>query len=139
MMNSSSSTEKRGRMPNFIEFEKNLLIDLVKEHEIVCSKQKDSATTHQKDKAWGVILETFNRNANVNQRDMDSLKGCLENLQTKAKKEDCGTRSSLRKTGGGPSSPIKVSATSATLIEIMPQVFGSLEVLDNDASGLEGK
>jgi hypothetical protein len=127
-------SDKRPRT-NFTSFEKNFLVELVKENPLILSKQKDSSTNHQKDKAWLSILTKFNSDENVIKRDLDSLKACLANLQAKAKKEDAAVKSSMKKTGGGPSSSVHLSSTSATLVELMPQVFNSLSVLDCDEPG----
>jgi hypothetical protein len=127
---------KRERTKNFNEFEKQLLIEITKEHEIVLSKQKDVTTTAKKEKAWKAIVERFNSNESVTRRDVDGLKACLHNLQVKAKREDSIRKVEIRKTGGGPPPPLSVSETSEALIGMMPEVFSSLDVLDDDTSGM---
>ncbi len=65
---------KRERTKNFKEFEKQLLVEITKEHEVVLSKQKDAGTTAKKEKAWKAIAEKFNSNESVTRRDVDGLK-----------------------------------------------------------------
>jgi hypothetical protein len=131
-MSASTSEGKRGRTSNYTSFEKNLLVELTKENPVVLSKQRDSSSNYQKEKAWSIISEKFNSTENVSKRDIDGLKVCLSNIQAKAKKEDVAHKVSLRKTGGGPSSPLPMSATSTAIIEMMPQVFKPFAVMDCD-------
>jgi hypothetical protein len=125
--------ENRCRTPNFTPYERNLLVELTKEHAIVMSKQKDVATNGQKDKAWKAIYDKFHSYENVNKRDLDGLKVCLSNIQAKAKKEHASHKASLLKTGGGPCPAQTMSATTSAIIEMMPQVFEPLSVMDCDA------
>jgi hypothetical protein len=126
--------DKRVRTKNFSEFEKKLLIELTKEHEIIFTKQKDTKTTAMKEKAWTVIAEKFNSHEDIMKRDVDALKVCLVNLQMKAKKEDANRKVELRKTGGGPSPSVNISETSEALIQLQPQVFQPLQINDDDAT-----
>ena len=107
-------------------------MELIKDDPIILSKQKDMSTTISKEKAWTLLENKYNSNQQVVKRDMASLKVCLLNLQAKAKKESAMHASQLKKTGGGPP-PEAMSGTSATLVELLPQVFQPLDVNDDDA------
>jgi hypothetical protein len=129
------SVDKRTRTCNFSSFEKSFLVELTKEFPVVLTKMKDATSNAQKDKAWATISERFNANENVKKRTTEALKVCLGNLQGKAKKEDAAHKASLRKTGGGPSTPPLMSSTSTSIIELMPQVFKPICVMDSDMPG----
>ena len=128
------ASEKRTRNRNFTDFEKSFLIELTQDHSIVLLKQKDTLTNSLKEKAWNCIIESYNSSEKVSKRDLDSLKVCLINLQSKAKKEDATVRSHRKETGGGPALSMAVSATSSSLISMMPQVFNPLHVLDQGSA-----
>jgi hypothetical protein len=102
------------------------------------SKQKDVTTLLKKEKAWLEVSDKYNSAANISKRDVSALKTCLLNLQAKAKKEASARKVECRKTGGGPAPP-EMSATTSAVIDLMPQVFHSLEVDDDDASSNSGK
>jgi hypothetical protein len=119
------------RASNYNEFEKNLLMEIVKDYPIVFSKQRDGQCLKQKDQAWVAITKKYNENAEVLHRSADSLKLCVTNLTAKAKKDDCNRRKDLFKTGGGPP-PAELSSSSAMVVDLMPQVFSSLDVEDDD-------
>jgi hypothetical protein len=128
------ASDKRNRTKNFSDLEKKLLIELAKENEVIFSKQKDTKTVTMKEKAWVGITEKYNSQEGITKRDTEGLKVCLVNLQMKAKKEAADQKMELYKTGGGPSALQSLSETSETLVQLMPQVFQSIKVNDDDAT-----
>lgn len=127
-----SNSDKRQRKPNFSEYEKNLLIELVKQNDIIVSKQKDISTSKKKDAAWKIVLDQFNQDDKVNKRDIAALLLCMKNLTNKAKMEHAQHKRERNATGGGPC-PV-LSSTSAEIVNIMPSIFQPLLVNDSDAA-----
>jgi hypothetical protein len=66
--------DKKRRTKNFCDYEKNLLQELVKSHQIILSKAKDTKTAREKEKAWTSMVAQFNSDEKVSKRDEDSLK-----------------------------------------------------------------
>jgi hypothetical protein len=126
-------SEKRVRTKNFSEYEKTALTDIVKKYPLILSKAKDCQTNKEKEVAWRKVLEEFNIDPLVSERDIDQLKGCLTNLTTKAKKENARPKRTIHQTGGGPGEGTSISASSEVIIGLLPQVFTSMEVPDSDA------
>lgn len=123
--------DKRERIKNFTVFEKELLLELVKDQPVVLSKQRDGPSLKAKVDAWISITSKFNEHAEVTKRDADALKVCTMNLTSKAKKDDCIRKKAVFQTGGGPPPPT-LSSLSSTMVELMPQTFTSLLVNDDD-------
>jgi hypothetical protein len=123
---------KRDRTKNYTEFEREYLMEIVKEWPIIFSKQRDSKTLKERSAAWRAICDKYNENAEVRKRDVENLKICVMNVAAKAKKDDCAQKRSLYGTGGGPALP-PINSLSATVVQMMPQTFTSLIVDDDDA------
>ena len=98
-------TEKRKRIKNFSEYEKNLLLELLKKYPIVLSKDKSTKTNNAKIEARTEVEKEFNGDAQVTQRDISSLKISVANLTAKAKKDLAEHKRETNKTGGGPAPP----------------------------------
>lgn len=124
--------EKRERSKNFSEYEKQLLLEIIKDVPIIFSKQRDGDALKKKDAAWASITSKFNEDSGVNKRETMALKHCVTNLTCSAKKEDSNLKRQLFKTGGG-STPANLSSASSTIVSLMPQTFNSLQVDDDDA------
>jgi hypothetical protein len=126
-------SDKRLRTKNFSDYEKSLLTEILKKYPVILTKAKDIQTNKAKDVAWTQVIQEFNIDPQVSQRDMEQLKGCLANLTTKAKKEAARRKRSIHQTGGGSGEGPSVSASSEVIIGLLPQVFTSIEVPDSDA------
>lgn len=122
---------QRERSTNYNEIEKNFLLEIIREHPIIFTKQRDKKTLNASHLAWKAITDTFNQNPDITKRSTDSLRSCVMNMTGKAKKEDSSRKRSLYETGGGPSSA-PVTETTSSIIQMMPQVFSSHNVDDDD-------
>lgn len=69
----------RKRQPNYSQFEKNLLLDIVRNYKsIIESKKTDKFVNRDKQEAWILVAEAFNaQNTNGIRRDESSLKKML--------------------------------------------------------------
>jgi hypothetical protein len=123
--------DRKTRGKNFSDYERNLLIEFVKKHDIILSKNKDSKTTAQKEKTWLALVDEFNADPKVTKRDLECVKVCLNNLIKKAKKDQADWTKERTKTGGGQNT-MQSSSSSSALIGLMPAVFQPLSVADCD-------
>jgi regulatory protein YycI of two-component signal transduction system YycFG len=114
-------TDKKQRTRNFSEYEKNLVTELIKIHEIVLSKSKDAKSLKQKEEAWTTIIEKFNADDKVTKRDPENIKSCIHNLVNRAKKDLGSWKKEVNKTGGG-TNELGQSSSSTTLAELMPSL-----------------
>ncbi|XP_064486053.1 myb/SANT-like DNA-binding domain-containing protein 3 [Ornithodoros turicata] len=90
------------RTPYTVE-EKELLLELVSKYKtIIENKQSDNAMLRAKARTWEKLAQEFNAQTNVTKRDVKQLKKCLENIKSKAKKENARQRQHIYATGGGP-------------------------------------
>jgi hypothetical protein len=128
--------EKRSK--NFTPYEKSLLLELIKPFPVIFSKQKDAGILKAKEVAWLDGQQKFSQDENATKRDIEALKICCMNMTARAKKEDSERKKSIFETGGGPSTS-EVSETSATIMEMMPQVFTSHNVCDDDYIPMKGE
>jgi hypothetical protein len=73
-----NATRERSKI--FNDYEKHLLLELMKDLPIIFSKQRDGITLTKKEEAWSMITDKFNEDPNVHKRDSDALKNCIMNL-----------------------------------------------------------
>lgn len=77
------------RKTNFTNFEKQVIINLGKEHLVIFSKQKDNETQSKKRRAWTSIMWTFNRTPGIdNQRTAREIKTCLINMTNRTQTKE---------------------------------------------------
>ncbi|XP_039288468.1 uncharacterized protein LOC120352363 isoform X1 [Nilaparvata lugens] len=94
---------KRERGPNFIEIERNLIINLVSENILIIENKKtDFAAIQKKEETWNEISNKFNENALViTKQTKDQLRNFYENYKRKTKKAALTDKVEFYKTGGG--------------------------------------
>lgn len=94
--------EKKMKSPPLTTFEKGILLQLVKQRELIIeNKRTDAFTVAQKKKGWTEISKEFNASVNTIPRSGRQLKKCWLNLKQRARKERLIQE--LHATGGGQS------------------------------------
>lgn len=127
----AEATEAK-RVKNFSDYETNLLAEISKSRTSIISKAKDSKTLKEKDDHWKAITGEFNSDPNVTKRGTEVLKIKFQNMVARAKKEECKRKVELYKTGGGTNTSGDISNTSASIIEMMPGNFASIDGVQDD-------
>jgi hypothetical protein len=125
------STSLSPRAANFTMFEKELLSELLKKYTAILTKNKDSHSVRQKEEQWKKLVDEFNADSQVTKREPDSIRVCLKNLTSKAKKEHALKKKDMFQTGGGSTS-CELSGPSNVLVGLMPETFQPLHVPDSD-------
>lgn len=84
------SEEKRYRSPNWHLHERELLLDLVKDHyHVIESKKLDGGTHKRKHKEWAIMARKFNARNNISgPRTGKELRGQWANLRKTAKRDE---------------------------------------------------
>ncbi|KAJ9598318.1 hypothetical protein L9F63_010996 [Diploptera punctata] len=83
-----SENRKRKKMPNMSFKERNILVDLVKEHvDIIESKKTDAVTIQSKNKEWEKIYVRFNSHGLGTVRDVNNLRTTWDNLKKSAERK----------------------------------------------------
>lgn len=94
--------EKKMKSPPLTTFEKGILLQLVKQRELIIeNKRTDAFTVAQKKKGWTEISKEFSASVNTIPRSGRQLKKCWLNLKQRARKERLIQE--LHATGGGQS------------------------------------
>ncbi|XP_060846136.1 uncharacterized protein LOC132925789 [Rhopalosiphum padi] len=128
---------KRERSTNFIESELKLLVDLVVRHnKILENKKTDAVTANVKNKAWEVLVKTFNSRS-LRYRSEKCLKLKYENLKKTIKIKLREVKSKPCPTRGGPAAPQKtmqkLSSIEETIRSLNPLAFsGASSQFDSD-------
>lgn len=97
-------------MPNFSDFEKRLLIQIIsnKYAGILESKKTDKSSVFQKDQTWKKIEQDFNATSSANvYRNATCLKKFYENRKKLLRKTLANEKKEVMLTGGGPPPKIK--------------------------------
>lgn len=117
----------------YSEVEKNLLVELVSQHQKVIEQKDNSTTTlKHKNEAWDTICHLFNSSKGVQSSTTKSLKKLWDNIKSKAKKEVAMEKKEKYKTGGGPPTS-QASETSRIVSSLCSDVLAPLENnLDDD-------
>jgi hypothetical protein len=136
MTEASSSSRnlanRAGRTVNFSMYEKELIAELTKKYSAILLKSKDAKVIRQKEEQWQMLVKEYNSDKLVTvMRDAASIRMCLKNLTTRAKKEHAQTKKSLFRTGGGPPCP-EPSATTSALVGLLQTTMEPLNVPDSD-------
>ncbi|XP_077970663.1 myb/SANT-like DNA-binding domain-containing protein 3 isoform X1 [Styela clava] len=93
------------RSANFVNSEKQLLVQLISEHPQLESKRTDKVSVVQKNLAWKQIEAKFNATGTLCRRTEKNLKDAWKNIKNKAKQDNAQRKRHLRQTGGGPGVP----------------------------------
>nr|XP_039250559.1 myb/SANT-like DNA-binding domain-containing protein 3 isoform X3 [Styela clava] len=93
------------RSANFVNSEKQLLVQIISEHPQVESKRTDKVSVVQKNLAWKQIEAKFNATGTLCRRTEKNLKDAWKNIKNKAKQDNAQRKRHLRQTGGGPGVP----------------------------------
>ncbi|XP_034947850.1 uncharacterized protein [Chelonus insularis] len=114
--------------------DKLILIDLVKQHsKVVENKRTDAVGNLEKDEAWSVITETFNKKV-VFKRNTASLRNCWQHIKQCARKNAAQSKQQTRATGGGVNTGQMSIIDMAALEIIHPfSVEGLQNIFDSDA------
>ena len=93
----------RGRKsPNFSEYEKSVLVNIVGEfRETLENKQNNANMIREKEKTWEKVAQKFNCESGVKRRESTQLKKYWQNLKAKAKKSVAKEKRERKRTGGG--------------------------------------
>jgi hypothetical protein len=129
-------SKKNPRSKNYTEYERKLLVDLLKIHGngIVESKKKDVKTIAKKKKVWEEILKDFNADHQVNKRELRQLQTLWKDMKFSAKKDVARVARERTKTGGGKP-PDDIDSLTEEFVGIIPEQFESINAPDDD----EGK
>lgn len=80
--------DKRQRGRNYVEEEKEILLDLVEVYkDIIENKKTDSVTIEKKRRIWADITVKFNEKATTGVRTDEQLKSLYDNLKRKVRKD----------------------------------------------------
>ena len=80
-----------------------------------------------KNKAWDILSEEFNSQANVHKRDPKQLKKFLENLKVRAKRTLAKKKRGTKRTGGGKNAHHTFNKNVLAVAAIIPDQVESLE------------
>lgn len=122
MEDTSKKTEKTSRSKNFTDSEKFLLIEIIKERnllDVIQLKKNDAISMTSKVTAWNEILELFSAQ-NANSRTMKQLQVLWRDLKSRAKDKFTKIKQERLKTGGGKFN-IEIDAISQAMIDLLPQ------------------
>lgn len=88
MFNVDVKVDKRQRGRNYVEEEKEILLDLVEIYkDIIENKRTDSVTIEKKRRIWAEITVKFNEKATTGLRTDEQLKSLYDNLKRKVRKD----------------------------------------------------
>ncbi|GBO01214.1 hypothetical protein AVEN_69878-1 [Araneus ventricosus] len=86
----------------FTQFEKELILVLVKPHlDVVENKETNGVTFAEKAQAFCEISKQFNATDGINPRTEKQIRQCYQNLKKKLRQKSTRLRQKQRKTGGG--------------------------------------
>ena len=93
----------RGRKsPNFSEYEKSVLVNIVEEFkDTLENKQNNANMITEKEKTWEKVAQKFNCESGVKRRQCTQLKKYWQNLKAKAKESVAKEKRERKRTGGG--------------------------------------
>ncbi|CAG5043982.1 unnamed protein product [Parnassius apollo] len=95
--------KKRQRSENWLEEDKHLLMDLVRERvSVIENKNTDTNTSSKKLAAWADLLCSFNSMCKGGTRTLPQIKSQWSIIKMTKKKIKSVERKNLRQTGGGP-------------------------------------
>ena len=101
-LDSDEEVTASAKVPNFSQYETDLLESLIEKHSDVLSKRsKKKEVQSQKDTVWIEIHKTFISDSQTQHRSLEGLKKKLKNMVNKAKKDYTNAKFEARKTGGG--------------------------------------
>ena len=101
-LDSDEEVTASAKVPNFSQYETDLLESLVEKHSDVLSKRsKKKEVQSQKDAVWIEIHKMFISDAQTQHRSIEGLKKKMKNMVNKAKKDYTDAKFEARKTGGG--------------------------------------
>ncbi|XP_063824436.1 uncharacterized protein LOC135088214 [Ostrinia nubilalis] len=105
-MENEKNKKKRQRSENWLEEDKNILMDLVRERvSIIENKNTDTNTNSKKLAAWADLLTSFNSMCTGGVRSLPQLKSQWSIIKMTKKKAKSEERKKLLQTGGGPPPP----------------------------------
>ena len=114
--------ESRRVHSNFVEEERELLLQLVTDDiSIIECKKTDAATNRKKSKAWEAVLHKFNSQSQIS-RSIHQLKSLWKRMKIMAKKKASVHRRQQKATGGGPK-PASPSDTTQSITDLLPGKF----------------
>lgn len=91
------------KMPPMTNFERDILLELVKTHkDVVENKKTDTVCMKKKNAAWEEISKEFCGVGNTNKRSGKQLKKCWNNKKFKSRQHKTAERKERILTGGGP-------------------------------------
>ena len=116
----------RGRKsPNFSEYEKSVLVNIVGEFkDTLENKQNNANMIREKEKTWEKVAQKFNCESGVKRRESTQLKKYWQNIKAKAKKYVAKEKRERKRTGGGAHTlDEQVSSLIADQIEPLQNPF----------------
>ncbi|XP_059052990.1 uncharacterized protein LOC131850847 [Achroia grisella] len=126
--------QKRARSENWLEDDKNLLLELIRERVAVLeNKNTDTNTNNCKKKGWLEVMDSFNAMCKGSRRTLQQIKSQWGVIKICKKKNLADQRRSLNKTGGGPPT-VTVPVDSTDILAWLPQEFYvDTNLYDSDA------
>ena len=101
-LDSDEEVAASAKVPNFNQYETDLLESLVEKYSGVLSKRsKKKEVQNQKDAVWIEIHKMFISDAQTQHRSIEGFKEKMKNMVNKAKKDYTDAKFEARKTGGG--------------------------------------
>lgn len=128
-MEADKSNDKKRRAVNWTCDEEEALANaIVKYSGILKGRFNPLVSNAKKQQAWESVKQLVNSVGGYD-RDVEAIKKKYHQLNSTAKKTECGNRKSYKQTGGGPSEEIPLTSVQSKLVSVMPEVI---------LSGIEG-
>lgn len=89
------------REPNFLDKEKALLLELVRQSPLLENKKTDKVCVAAKERAWELLSVEFNAAGISCERSVKCLKKRWQNMKDRCKADAAKLKKEQRKTGGG--------------------------------------
>lgn len=94
---STKNTANDTKKVSFVQFERRILLDLVRRHhDIVQDRRTDSTSVYRKQQIWQQITETYNQHPSIARpREVQQLKRLWQNTRARAKQAGVGRVSAI--------------------------------------------
>lgn len=131
--NQRENSSKPKRAKNFSEYERSLLLTLVKKRQSVIEcKRTDVASVKEKEAVWKIIADEFNQKCDTF-RDFGTLRMKSKNMKKACKRKFSEEKRCMINTGGGPSEVSKISTEDWALKDMLgSQIDGRISNFDSD-------
>ena len=127
----AEETPKGKRAKNFVENEKQLLVELIQnEFSVILVSNKSTFTKHKKELAWDSLTKRYN-SEDVTARNKGELKKAWLNMVSRSKKKYDDSKKWRKATGGGPPAPPSSQVTNR-IASMLAQTFAAIDVLEDD-------